>query len=99
MAAARWWNEDTRSLLGAPEYDPAKLEDTLDNINASLTPISIIPDAKIAFHIRRITAWVCRITHLLRLIPPDFEKPGLSLDWRRDSEDRSRSEMSSIQDS
>ena len=43
---------------------------TFDAIDASLALVATIPDARTAHNIHRVTASACRMTHLLRLIPP-----------------------------
>jgi len=56
--------------LGASMFVENFIRKKFDAIDASLALAATIPDARIAYNIHRVTASACRMTHLLRLIPP-----------------------------
>ena len=63
-------------ILGVPPGSPMFVENFIrkrfDAIDASLALAATIPDARIAHNNHRVTASACRMTHLLRLIPPAY---------------------------
>ena len=66
-------------IFGAPLGSPAYIRHFLDTKMAALgrvlDDISAIPDPRLAFHLQRSTAGICRFTHLARLLPADVLGP------------------------
>ena len=62
-------------LLGAPLGSKSFVESFLlkkfADVDAILDIISQVPDSRIAFHMQRVTASVCQVNHLMRLMSPD----------------------------
>ena len=62
------------SLLGAPLGTDTFMADFLDTkiktCSVSLSLLDDIPDARIRFHLHRVTGSVCRVEHSFRLTPP-----------------------------
>ena len=56
--------------LGSPTVVPGFIRKKMNVIAASLALAVTIPDGRIGHNIHRVTASACRMTHLLRLIPP-----------------------------
>ena len=56
--------------LGASTFVDDFLRDKFETIDNAISLTSAIKDGRMAHNIHRVTAAVCRITHLIRLIPP-----------------------------
>lgn len=56
--------------LRSPQLCAGFLENKLSHAADVLAQIAEVPDARMAFHMPRITAGVCKFTHLVRMMPP-----------------------------
>ena len=67
------------ALLGTPigssSYMVRHVSQRLHDVDNALELLEDITDARIKFHLHRLTASVCRIHHLFRLFPPNFSLP------------------------
>ena len=67
------------SLLGIPigkrQYIDARIREKLDSCAAILDSLKDIPDARIKFHMHRVTASACKVYHLFRLTNPRHSLP------------------------
>ena len=57
--------------LGSDAYVARFLQDKLAAVAEVLENISALPDPRLVYHLQRMTASVCRFTHLARLLPTD----------------------------
>lgn len=68
------------ALLGAPlgtdEFMRSFLEEKIEAVSNSLTLLDSIPDARIRFHLHRVSGSVCRVEHVFRLTPPRISLPS-----------------------
>lgn len=56
--------------LGSPAFVSSFIHEKMEAVDASQTLAESIPDGRVATNIHRVTASACRMTKLLRLIPP-----------------------------
>ena len=61
--------------LGSPAYIRQFLQTKMTALTHVLDDIATIPDPRLAFHLQRSTAGVCRFTHLARLLPASVLGP------------------------
>lgn len=63
-------------LLGAPigsdSFMTQYITRKLQNCNSALAHLDHIPEARVRFHLHRVSASACRMQHLFRLVPPTF---------------------------
>ena len=71
--------EEGTALVGAPlgtgAFVKSYLEAKVDSVSDSLTMLECIPDARICFHLHRVSGSVCRVSHVFRLTPPRLSLP------------------------
>ena len=60
-----------RTALYMAQY----LKKNLKNCNTALSHLLCIPEARILFHLHRVSGSACRMQHLFRLVTPEFSRP------------------------
>lgn len=58
--------------IGSKEYMLSFLRSRMSRCNELLTELQRIPDARISFHLHRLSASSCKVQHAFQLTPPDI---------------------------
>ena len=61
--------------IGSSTYMARHVSQKLHDVNNALELLEDIPDARVKFHLHRVTASVCRLHNLFRHLPPKFFLP------------------------